>query len=90
MSHIIEIQKAPWLDTDRMLDALSAQGISGALIADAPGLRLLVSGPVLSGHDVRQLSARILAALETVGRGLIPLVPEQIDDSTYAVRPPAG
>lgn len=85
MSQIIEIQKAPWLDTDRMLDALSAQGISGALIADAPGLRLLVSGP-----EVRQLSTRVLAALETVGRGLIPLVPEQIDDSTYAVRPPAG
>lgn len=85
MSQIIEIQTAPWLDTDRMLAALSAQGISGALIEDVPGLRLLVSGP-----DVRQLSRRVLAALETVGRGLIPLVPEQIDESTFAVRPPAG
>jgi hypothetical protein len=85
MSQIIEIQTAPWLDTERMLAALSAQGVRGALIAEVPALRLLVSAPAL-----RQLPARVLSALETVSSGLVPLVPEQIDEGTYAVRPPAG
>lgn len=85
MSQIIEIQASPFLDTERLLAALSAQGLSGALIADRPGLRLLVSAP-----EMRLVAGRVLAALESVGRGLIPFVPEQLDDSTFAVRPPAG
>jgi hypothetical protein len=85
MSHIIEIHTDPFIDTERMLDALAAHGISGALITDRPKIRLLVSAP-----EMRQVAARVLSALETVGRGLIPLVPEQLDESTFAVRPPAG
>jgi hypothetical protein len=85
MSHIIEIQTAPFVDTERMLDVLAAHGISGALITDRPRIRLLVSTP-----EVRQVATRVLSALETVGRGLIPLVPEQLDETTFLVRPPAG
>ena len=86
MSQIIQIQQSPFIDTELMLTALAAQGLSGALIEDAPGIRVLVSG----AEEVRNLSRRVLSALETVTRGLIPLVPEQLDDLTFAVRPPAG
>jgi hypothetical protein len=85
VSHIIQIQQSPFIDTELMLGALAAQGLSGALIDGADGLRLLVSGA-----EMRSLPRRVLSALESVTRGLIPLVPEQLDDHTYAVRPPAG
>jgi hypothetical protein len=86
MSHIIEIETAPFVQTQRMLNALSAEGISGALIDDQPRLRLLVSSP-----EIRQVASRVLAALETIVRlDPAPLVPEQIDESTFAIRPPAG
>jgi hypothetical protein len=83
LAQIIEIQASPFVDTDRVLAALTAQGLSGALIADRPGLRLLVSSP-------EGIAGRVLAALESLCRGLVPFVPEQLDESTFAVRPPAG
>jgi hypothetical protein len=86
MSHIIEIETAPFVQTQRMLNALSAEGITGALIEDEPRLRLLVSAP-----EIRQVAARVLAALETIVRlDTAPLVPQQLDESTFAIRPPAG
>jgi hypothetical protein len=84
VSQIIQIQQSPFIDTELMLTALAAQGLSGALIDDARDLRLLVSG------EMRTMPRRVLSALESVTRGLIPLVPEQLDEHTFAVRPPAG
>lgn len=85
MSQIIEIQTSPLVETDQLLAALSAQGLSGAIIGDGPDLRLLVAET-----DAPLMAGRVMAALDCVGRGLIPFVPEQLDDSTFAVRPPAG
>jgi len=84
MSTIIEIESAPRVETQTMLEALAARGVRGALIDDDPRLRLVVSSP-------RHVRAQILAALaDVVGADGMPRVPEQVDEGTFAIRPPAG
>lgn len=88
MTHLVEVDCARTVDGEELLAAFEANGLQGELVDRGPRLVFRLAD---AGRDATQFAGAVAHSLESwLGERRLPLVPVQLGDDAYALRPPAA